>query len=66
MFNDDSLFSHFAKHTSDLDNVIQRIIASERSQGSINVDDDFTEDDLNYIKSMLRKHNISASLNIDD
>ena len=55
-------FSAFYKHSSERDAIVERIVA-----GDINIilDDDFSENDLEYIKSQLqKKYGIYADLSI--
>lgn len=56
-------FSAFCKHTTERDEIVDRIVAGDIN---ITLDDDFNENDLNYIKNRLEKeYGIYADLSIN-
>ena len=54
-------FSAFCKHSSERDEIVDRIISGELN---ITLDDDFSESDLIYIKNRLEEYGIYADLSI--
>lgn len=55
-------FSAFCKHTTERDEIVERIVAGDTN---ITLDDDFSERDLDYIKNRLKdEYGIIADLSI--
>ena len=56
-------FSAYCKHKTECDDIVERIVAGDTN---ITLDDDFNENDLEYIKNRLQKeYGIYADLSIN-
>ena len=51
MFNMNDPFWPYAKHTQEVEDVIEALVHADTGNYTINVDDDLSQSDLDYIKS---------------
>ena len=51
MFNMNDPFWPYAKHTQEVEDVIEALVHADTGNYTINVDDDLSQSDLYYIKS---------------
>lgn len=56
MFNMNDPFWPYAKHTQEVEDIIDALVHADAGNYTIDVDDDLSQSDLDYIKSEVMRH----------